>query len=83
MYNGEANVSETVLDRHVVTSGHYQEVIFVDDLSSSRKCNNLECSRRSFPIANLSSAIFRIYVRLHSPSASAELLVCNRKPKVS
>jgi len=37
------NISEMVLDRDVVITGHKQEVILVYGLSNSSKCNGLEC----------------------------------------
>jgi len=36
-----SNISETVLDRDVVTTGHYKQVIC--GLSNSSNCDDLEC----------------------------------------
>ena len=36
------NISETVLDRDVVTTDYLQEVILVYGLSNSSSCNDLE-----------------------------------------
>jgi len=55
------NISETVVDRDVLTTGHQQEVKLVYGLSNSSNCNDLGCLWRSFhwgmtfnsPIASL------------------------------
>jgi len=40
------NILETMRNRDVVTTGHYQEMIY--NLSSSNNCSELECTGRSF-----------------------------------
>jgi len=37
------NISGTVLDRDVVTTGHYQEVILVYGISNRSNCNDTLC----------------------------------------
>ena len=37
------NISETVVDRDVLTTGHQQEVKLVYGLSNSSNCNDLGC----------------------------------------
>jgi len=68
------NISEMMLDRYVVTAGHYLEVILVYGLFNSSSCYDLEYSL--IPLLQaFSSVLFCICGTSPIPSESAELLV--------
>ena len=68
------NISETVLDRDVVTTGHQQEVTLVYGLSNISNLMTLSVLE-GFLLQAVSSAVFRDFGASRGSSASAELLV--------